>query len=154
MSLAEALDILAAYPEETWDVNDDACDCTFQRVGFWTNPYIGETLEVRMCCIWEELYKLFPQFVRKTPAFQNYVTGEWEGPREWDGERDMPRSIWYRQLRHRTGRDLADIREEFRVDEPPKGTPKPEVESGPSLITLLYAQVLNLKRRVDELEAK
>ena len=85
-----AADVVAAMgmlPETFWETNDDACDCTYQRIGMWTNPYLAETLEVRMCCIWSKLYELFPQYVRTTPAFLNHNTGEWETePREWDGE--------------------------------------------------------------------
>ena len=29
-------------PGVEWEYHDDLCDCTYQRIGFWTNPYIGE----------------------------------------------------------------------------------------------------------------
>lgn len=149
-----AMVALSVFPEETWDIDDDACDCTFQRIGFWTNPYIGETLEVRMCCIWEELYKLFPQFVRKTDAFQNYNSGEWETLREWDGETEMPRSIWYRQLAKQTGTPLAEIRASYGHLTPPQGTPRPKPEPGVSLQSAILAQLVSLNRRLSALEAK
>jgi len=145
------------FPEEFWDVQDDACNCTFQRIGMWTNPYLGETLEVRMCCIWEKLYELFPGMVRKTPAFFDYNANEWNPEvREWDGEDDMPRSIWYRQLSKMTGRHLDDVREEYGRDEPPKGTPRPRPEPTevPNTTEMLLAMVNHLAERLEALEAK
>ncbi len=151
VAVVEALGVL---PEVFWNHEDDACDCTFQRIGMWKNPYIGETLEVRMCCIWAELYKLFPQHVRVTPGYLVDDAGWDTSIREWDGEGDMPRSIFYRQLARKNGISLAEARQRYAHLEPPKGTPRPEVEGGPSLVTLLYAQVVNLKRRLEALEAK
>lgn len=150
---------LSVLPEETWEVNDDACDCTFQRIGFWTNPYIGETLEVRMCCIWEELYKLFPQYVRKTDAFRNYNTDDWERePWEWNGETEMPKSIWYRQLARKFGKPVAEIRAEYqyRDDERPRGIPRPVVEGEPEpdMLATLFQIVLDMAGRLDALEGK
>lgn len=135
-AVADVVAALGVLPEDTWDVNDDACNCTFQRIGFWTNPYLGETLEVRMCCIWAELYKLFPQHVRVTPAFNNYNTGEWETePWDWDGENDMPRSIWYRHLARKQGITVEEARERYAHLSPPKGVPKPVAEApqGPTM---------------------
>ena len=147
-------DIRAAMlPEMSWDVNDDACDCTFQRIGMWANPYIGETMEVRMCCIWEELYKLFPGLIRKTQAYRHGE--EWVEPWDWDGETDMPRSIWYRQLARQTGRTLPEIREAYGHLDPPKGTPRPVVETTTvSPFDALEAMVTHLAERIVALEAK
>jgi hypothetical protein len=151
VAVVEALGVL---PETFWNHEDDACDCTFQRIGMWKNPYIGETLEVRMCCIWAELYKLFPQHVRVTPGYLVDDAGWDTSIREWDGESNMPRSIFYRQMARKDGISLAEARQRYAHLEPPKGTPLPVAESGPSLVTLLYAQVVNLKRRLEALEAK
>lgn len=151
--VADIVASLGVLPEVFWNHDDDACDCTFQRIGMWKNPYLGETLEVRMCCIWAELYKLFPQFVRVTPAY--LVEDEaWETTvREWDGEGDMPRSIWYRQLARKEGISLAEARVRYAHLDPPKGTPREIAEEGgPSLLQVLFAQVVNLKRRVEALE--
>jgi len=112
-------DILAAlfagaFPGEFWDCQDDKCDCTYQRIGMWTNPYLAETLEVRMCCIWAEIYRQYPQFVRVTPAFLDGNAKAWvTEPREWDGEAEMPKSIWYRQIARQQGRSVEDVRAEY-----------------------------------------
>lgn len=109
LALEQALQIIRA--QDVWDVNDDLCDCDFQRIGYWNNPYIGKTLEVRMCCIWAELYKSFPQFVRETTA----------EPAQWNGETDMPKSLWNRQLANELGMTVAQARDMGL--EPPKGQP-------------------------------
>lgn len=158
---ASAIAIAASVlPEQMWDVNDDACDCTYQRVGFWTNPYLGETLEVRMCCIWAELYKLFPDKVRVTPAYFDYNANEWVAePQEWNGETDMPLSIWYRQLARQQGRSVAEIREEYRHrdSERPRGVARPvepQPEPEPDLLGMLLGIVMDLAERMDAVEAK
>lgn len=151
-----AADVVAAMgvmPETVWLHGDDACDCTFQRIGLWKNPYLGTTLEVRMCCIWEELYKLFPQHVRKTPG---YLTEENEwlpGAREWDGEADMPRALWYRQIARRTGKPIADVRSEYGHLTPPQGIPRDPAEPGITEAEALWAVVNHLTERIIELEA-
>ena len=152
-----AADIVAAMgtlPEAAWLHGDDACDCTFQRIGLWKNPYLGETLEVRMCCIWAELYKLFPQFVRVTPA---YLTGddEWDTAiREWDGEHAMPRALWYRQRSRVEGASLPEIRAKYAGLTPPEGTPRPPQEPGIDPVEALFAMVTHLAERITELETK
>ena len=121
-SLIEAMAI-AALPEIEWKQDDDLCDCTYQRIGSWTNPYLAETLEVRMCCIWKELYRQFPQFVREVPAFWDYNKNEWvTEPIEWNGEQDMPRAMWHRQLSRMTGLDLNTVRSMNTT--PPQGKPR------------------------------
>lgn len=156
-AVADVVAALGALPETIWLHDDDACDCTFQRIGLWKNPYLGETLEVRMCCIWAELYKLFPQFVRTTPA---YLTGddEWQpGAREWDGEADMPRAIWYRQLAQMTGRTLPEIRAAYANQEAPKGKPRPVVEPDEEEVHPLeaaFAMIDHLAERIVALEAR
>lgn len=112
---------------EFWDVNDDACDCMYVRIGMWTNPYLGETLEVRMCCIWADIYKQYPDFVRVTPAFKHYGINKWVPEiAEWNGEADMPRALWYRQLARQQDRPLPAIRADYADREPPKGKPRPQ----------------------------
>lgn len=109
-----------------WEHDDDLCDCTYQRIGFWTNPYLGETLKYRFCCIWAKFAEMFPDFVQVIPAYfdgnsRRYI----EGCAPWDGESDMPRAIWYRQLAHQQGRSLTEIRAEYADLEPPKGVKRP-----------------------------
>ena len=158
--LDEAQDVLKALailPEETWDTWDDKCDCPFPRIGFWTNPYSAETLEVRMCCIWAELYKLFPEQVRLLPAFRDYNADEWvPEPQEWNGEYDMPRYLWYRQMARKTGRSLGEIREQYRDSEAPKGIPRPDPETVETVdpVEALLAMLTHLAERVVALEAK
>ena len=68
--------LLEHIPEIRWEHGDDLCDCTFQRIGYWTNPYLGRTLEFRICCSWSKLIELHPElqeFVREIPAFDNYM---------------------------------------------------------------------------------
>lgn len=151
----DVLDALTTglIPEEYWDVNDDRCDCVFQRVGLWTNPYLGETLEVRMCCIWQELYQLFPQHVRMIPAFWDDNVNEWvDGLREWDGESDMPQSIWYRQMARKEGISVSEARDKYadRDDERPRGRPRP---SEPLLLTRTQLLALeHLQQQIQQLE--
>lgn len=128
-AVADVMAAMTMLPETFFEPDDDRCDCTFQRIYFTTNPYLGATLEVRMCCIWAELYKLFPQFARETPAFKDYRIDEWDtgGPWEWNGETPMPRALWYRQLARQTGKSLPEIRAEYGHLEPPQGIPRAPV---------------------------
>ena len=114
IALEQALAIVEA--QETWSVQDDLCDCTYQRIGYWYNPYIGETLETRLCCVWAEFEKVWPQFFRRVQ----------HEPAAWNGEDDMPRAVWNRQLAAKFGRPLADIREDYANTEPTKGQPRKE----------------------------
>ena len=151
LDLVEAA--IGVFPESFWNHEDDACDCTFQRIGMWKNPYVGETLEVRMCCIWAELYKLFPQHVRVTPAYL-VDDKEWDARVwEWDGESDMPRSIWYRQLARQHGITVAEARARYAHLDPPKGTPLPVRENDAiDPVQALVAMVTHLADRIVELE--
>lgn len=105
-----------------WQHGDDLCDCTFQRIGMWTNPYIGKTLKYRFCCIWAELAKAYPQFVQEIPAFLDTNSETFvEGVAEWASlDADMPRALWYRQLSTLTGKPLAAIRDEYADQDPPR----------------------------------
>ena len=109
LALEQALAIINA--QETWDAEDDLCDCTYQRIGYWNNPYIGETLEVRFCCVWAEFEKQYPQFFRRTQI----------EPAAWNGESDMPKSIWHRQIAAFEGISLEGARS--IAGEAPKGKP-------------------------------
>ena len=119
---------LAELPDVTWCDGDDQCDCIFQRIGEWTNPYLGGTLQVRLCCIWAKLYEEFPEFVRVIPASFDGNRHKWvREPQPWDSEEmDMPVSLWYRQLAAQTGKSIADIRLEYRnrIAERPKKVPR------------------------------
>lgn len=128
-------DILEAMsstiPEVHWLPDDDLCDCTFQRIGSWTNPYLGKTLRVRLCCIWAELYKQYPEYVQEVNASYDSNRHEWvNGPQQWDSdEMDMPLAIWYRQEAYKQNRPLSEVRAELSANKhlrPKKGNaPRP-----------------------------
>lgn len=103
-------------PAERWILGDNLCDCVFQRIGEWANPYIGRTLRIRLCCIWAELAKMFPQFVQDIPAYYDENRDEWiTEPQPWNSEdMDMPIYLWHRQEAQRTGKDIAVVRAELR----------------------------------------
>lgn len=127
-AVIEALSI-GSLPDVQWQHEDDLCDCTYQRIGMWKNPYLAETLEIRLCCVWAELAKQYPDFVRTIPGYFNENTKQWETqPWEWNGEAEMPRAIWYRHLARKLDRPLAEIRAEYaeRDELRPKGYVKPE----------------------------
>lgn len=118
-----------ARPDFVWENIDDKCDCIYQRIGYWTNPYLGATLETRLCCVWAELQKEWPQFFRETNAFWDYNEGKWvPEPAAWNGETDMPKALWYRQLARQQGRTVGEIRAEYqhRDSERPRGAVKAE----------------------------
>jgi len=117
--------VSSAVPEVRWTHGDDLCDCTFQRIGEWTNPYLARTLRVRFCCIWAELYKDHPAFVQEIPAYYSENTDRFETePIEWNAEdAEMPRHLWYRQLAILHGRPLGEIRAMFETKEPPGRVP-------------------------------
>lgn len=120
---AHSFDALAmdTLPEIRWVHGDDLCDCTFQRIGEWTNPYIARTLRIRFCCVWAELLKDYPDLVQEIPGFYNENTDEFEtDPWAWNGEGEMPRAIWYRQIQTVTGLPLDEVRLKFR-DRPVPG---------------------------------
>lgn len=99
-----------------WLEGDDSCDCMYQRIGEWKNPYLGSTHQIRLCCVWAELGKLYPQFVQDVPVYwDNNQIEPVHGPQQWDSEEmDMPLGLWYRQLAVREGRPLAEVREEYK----------------------------------------
>jgi len=82
-----------------------------------------------LCCLWKELAKQYPDLIQEVSAFYNYNTHEYEAkPWEWNGEFDMPRAIWYRHLATKTGTPLAEIRQEYADQEPPKGVLRKQVK--------------------------
>lgn len=113
-------------PEIKWTHGDDLCDCTFQQIGEWTNPYIARTLRVRWCCILSELMDEFPQFVQEIPAYYNENTDLMEDvPQEWNVEdSDMPRHLFHRQLAVMRNEPISKIRRDFADIESPKAVPK------------------------------
>ena len=125
-AIIEALSV-GLLPDVQWKAHDDLCDCVYQRIGMWTNPYLAETLEVRMCCIWAKFYEQYPEFSRTVPAFWDYNADEWvTEPMDWNGEEDMPAALWHRQLARRRGISVTAARHLNLA--PPKGTgvkPKP-----------------------------
>ena len=128
--------LIKEIPEERWEAQDDLCDCTFQRIYWATNPYLGRTLEVRLCCAWAKLAELFPElkeFMREIPAFDNYADHLWETePRPWSStEANMPRAIWYRHLSAKLGVPLEDIRRQYDHLRPPAARAAPYVIGGP-----------------------
>lgn len=116
IALEQALEI--ATRADAWNVNDDLCDCPNQRTFSIFNPYHGVTEEIRLCCLFAELRQMWPQHFRTTT----------QEPAEWDGEADMPKSIWHRQLANHLGISVSEARG-MRLD-PPKGqtrTEKPRI---------------------------
>jgi len=112
LALEEALAIADA--QEVWDVQDDLCECVYQRIGYWFNPYIGETLETRLCCVWAKFEQQWPELFRRTK----------QEPAEWNGESQMPKAIWHRQLANHLGVSVAEARTLGLV--PPSGKPRVE----------------------------
>ena len=73
--MLEALLFTGQIPEIDWEHGDDLCDCTFQRIGYWTNPYLARTMEVRLCCIWKILAEQNPEIaalMQEIPAYDDY----------------------------------------------------------------------------------
>ncbi len=146
-------DVMAAVaimnlPDAHWILGDNLCDCTFQRIADWTNPYLAQTLRVRLCCIFAELYKQFPQFVQEIPAY--WDQGRWRyvpEPAAWDSdEMDMPVYLWHRQLAKQQGKSLAEIRAEYdgRESERPKKVQQRQ-SSEPTAEELAHAQDSELR---------
>lgn len=149
---AMALMMLPEPPEVHWLPGDDLCNCTFQRIGDWTNPYLARTLRVRLCCIWGEIYKQYPEYVEVIPAYYDSNRHAWETePAPWDSESSaMPLFLWYRQMEAQTGKSLDQIRDEYRGRERerpqavPKGTGK-ESRKEPSAATVKRAHEKRLR---------
>ena len=109
-AVIEALAI-GSLPDVQWKHGDDLCDCIYQRIGMWTNPYLAVTHEIRLCCAWAKLYEMFPETVRTIPAFWDYNNDVWvTEPAEWNGETDMPLALWHRQVARMRGITVAEAR--------------------------------------------
>lgn len=125
LAVIQALSI-GSLPDVEWRHGDDLCDCTFQRIGMWKNPYLATTQEIRLCCVWAKLGEMFPDLVRSIPGYFNDNTQRWEtDPWQWDGEEEMPKALWYRQLARQQDRSLTEIRAEYADKDElrPKGRP-------------------------------
>ena len=115
-------------PEITWTHGDDLCNCTFQRIGDWANPYIARTRRVRVCCLENRMLEGNEDLVQDIPGYFNENTGEFETePWVWDGEDDMPEHLFMRQTAIIQGLTLDETRVKFEGVEPPKGIPSPKV---------------------------
>ena len=113
VALAEAVGV------ETWKHGDDLCDCVFQRIGEWSNPYLGTVHQVRFCCAWARLREVWPDLFRDT------FTGD---QRAWNGEDDMPRALWVRQVAISMGITIPEARSLLKDREPPKGIRRPKAK--------------------------
>ena len=115
-------------PEITWTHGDDLCNCTFQRIGDWANPYIARTRRVRVCCLESRMLEGNEDLVQDIPGYYNENTGDFETePWVWDGEDDMPEHLFMRQTAIIQGLSLDETRVKFEGVEPPKGIPRPKV---------------------------
>ena len=157
-ALIEALAI-AGLPDVQWQHDDDLCDCVFQRIGMWKNPYLATQHEIRLCCVWAELEKQYPDFVRTIPGYFNENTKEWQTePSEWNAEFPMPKAIWYRHLARQQGRSVADIRAEYAGKDElrPRGVPRPAVETEPAIdaTEAVFAMLSHLADRIVALEGR
>lgn len=129
-ALVEAMRILdlKGAPDVHWLIGDDQCDCLFQRIFEIGNPYVGRTHRVRLCCIWADIYKQYPQFVQELPYYDANRDTYTAEPAPWDSdEMDMPVYLWWRQLAIKEGKSLAEIRREYagREHERPKKSTEP-----------------------------
>ena len=115
-------------PEITWTHGDDLCNCTFQRIGDWANPYIARTRRVRVCCLENRMLEGNEDLVQDIPGYYNENTGDFETePWVWDGEDDMPEHLFMRQTAIIQGLSLDETRVKFEGVEPPKGIARPKV---------------------------
>ena len=67
-----------SMPEITWTHGDDLCNCTFQRIGDWSNPYLALTRRVRVCCLEQRMLEGNEDLVQDIPGFFNENTGQFE----------------------------------------------------------------------------
>ena len=127
--MLEALLLTGEIPEIRWEHGDDLCDCTFQRIGYWTNPYLARTTEIRICCVWKVMVEQNPEIaalVREIPAFDDYNKDRWvTEPAPWNSEdADMPRALWHRQLSVQQNKPVEQVRKEYDHLESPRRLPK------------------------------
>ena len=123
--MLETLLLTGQIPEIDWEHGDDLCDCTFQRIGYWTNPYLARTLKIRLCCAWKVLAEQNPEIaalMQEIPAYDDYNGKRWVSePAAWNSkEGDMPRALWHRQLSIQQEKPLEQVRREYDHLEPPR----------------------------------
>ena len=128
LTVLETLLLTGQIPEIDWEHGDDLCDCTFQRIGYWTNPYLARTLKVRLCCAWKVLAEQNPEIaalMQEIPAYDDYNGKRWVSePAAWNSkEGDMPRALWHRQLSIQQDKPLEQVRREYDHLEPPRERP-------------------------------
>ena len=141
-------------PEFIWTHGDDLCDCTFQRIGEWTNPYIARTRRVRVCCLENRILEGNEDLVQDIPGFFNDNTGLFEmEPWVWNGEDDMPESLFMRQTAIIQGLSLDETRVKFEGVEPPKGIPRPKVVKE-KVIMSEHEVIGRQLMKIEELEKK
>src|SRR3990167_447000 len=98
-------------PDVHWIHGDGLCDCLFQNIYDVNNSYLGRTMRVRLCCIWAEIYKQYPQHVQVLPFYDRNRHTYSSVPEEWNSDKmDMPIYLWHRQLSVKEGKSLAQIR--------------------------------------------
>ena len=117
----------AVVPEYHWEHGDDLCDCEIQNIALSMNPYSGQTLKIRLCCLYKELEDSFPHLFQHIKGYWDDNEQQWiTAQMEWNGEDDMPRALWNRQIATREGLPIEVIRERTQFQEPPKGIPRPK----------------------------
>tara|TARA_R100000306_G_C4378391_1_gene143035 strand:- start:3650 stop:4051 length:402 start_codon:yes stop_codon:yes gene_type:complete len=122
--MLETLFLTGEIPEIRWEHGDDLCDCTFQRIGYWTNPYLARTLKIRLCCTWKVLAEQNPEIaalIQEIPAYDDANRARWiSEPAAWDSQdHNMPRALWHRQLSIQQDKPLEQVRREYDHLEPP-----------------------------------
>ena len=150
-AVLEALRIVSgavSAPDVFWVHGDGLCDCLFQRIYDVNNSYLGRTQRVRLCCIWAEIYKQYPQFVQDNLPYYDPNRHTYNAePQEWDSdEMDMPVPLWHRQLAIKEGKPLADIRQKYagRERERPKKV-KVKKSKAPTAAELRHAHEAQLR---------
>ncbi len=130
-----------------WILGDDKCDCLFQRIGEWSNPFLGRTMRVRLCCLWAKIYEQYPEFVQQLPYHEPNKGTYTSEVLDWDSEQaDMPLYLWYRQLSIKERKPLKQIREEHkgREHERPKKV-KMSRKKHPTIAELRHAKEERLR---------
>jgi hypothetical protein len=150
---------LGDLPDVLWKHGDDLCDCTYQRICMWTNPYLATTHEIRLCCVWAKLGEQYPDLVRDIPAYWDVNAEEWQTEAaEWDGETDMPAYLWYRHLARKEGLTVGGARAKYasRLHEKPVGQPRPVVEPEETvdIVAVMWEALTSLAAEVAELKAR
>ena len=91
--------------------HDDECDCLFQNVQEYSNPYYNKTLRFRYCCLLAEFRKQWPHLFEE-------IEGWWDSERKmWRNEALDPGE----QLKHMPGHlaEHVSVRHEAAVTKEP-----------------------------------